>query len=147
VRLQHNLTRSRAAYPFSSPTAFGRIDFAREFEVRLYERVRDLIGTVPSRQLFCYPIISYLYLMADADNPTRYQYLLPGYNSAEQIGEVLDVLEQRKLPYIVAFTGFVRPDDPIVAYLRRNYEPLSADGEVGQAIFRRKSDVPVARVD
>ena len=58
-------------------TAFGRIDFAREFEVRLYEQVRDLMRTVPSRQLFCYPILSYLYLMADADNPTRFQYILP----------------------------------------------------------------------
>ena len=147
VRLQHNRARSWAAYPFSRLTAFGRVDFAREFEVRLYEQVRDLMRTVPSRQLFCYPILSYLYLMADADNPTRFQYFLPGYSTPEQIQEVIEVLGERKLPYIVAFIGFVRPDDPIVAYLRRDYEPLSEAGDVGQAIFRRKPDAGAARAD
>jgi hypothetical protein len=78
--------------------------------------------------------------MIDADNPTRFQFLLPGYNSPAQLQEVIEVLEQRKLPYIVAFPGFLPAGDPINAYLQREYEPLADAGEVGQAIFRRKAE-------
>jgi hypothetical protein len=52
--------------------------------------------------------------------------------------EVVRVLHERRLPYIVVLPGFLAPDDPIMAYLRRDYEPLAEVGEVGQAIYRRK---------
>ena len=142
LRLRHNLARMRAAYPISRDTAFGRVDFAQPVEAQLYDTVRELIDRAPSRALFCYPIISYLYLMADADNPTRYQFLLSGYTSAAQMQEVVDDLQRRQLPYIVAFTVALRPDDPVWAYLRRDYEPLAEAGEVGKVIFRRKSAAP-----
>jgi len=50
----------------------------------------------------------------------------------------VSVLEQRRLPYIVAFPGVLRSDDPVLAYLHRDYEPLSEAGDLGQGIFRRK---------
>jgi hypothetical protein len=102
--------------------------------------MRMLIDDVPSRQMFCYPIFSYLYLMLDADNPTRYQFLLRGYTSPEQMDEVVQVLQERRLPYIVVLPGFLAADDPIMAYLHRDYEPLDEAGKVGQAIYRRKRD-------
>jgi hypothetical protein len=138
VRLADNYQRTRASYPLERDTAFGRVSFARPIEVELYDLMRERMDGVPSRELFCYPIFSYLYLMLDAENPTRYQFLLRGYTSPEQMREVVEVLEQRKLPYIVVLPGFLAPDDPVMAYLRREYEPLSDAGPAGQAIYKRK---------
>ena len=95
--------------------------------------------TVPSRELFCYPILSSLYLTVGAHNPTRFQFLLPAYSGPAQMEEVIGVLERRQLPYIVALTRFVAADDPVVAYLRRDYEPMLEAGDVGPVIFRRKA--------
>jgi hypothetical protein len=138
LRLKHNLDRVRRSYPLSRDTVFGRVNFALPIEAELYDTMKVLMDDVPSRQLFCYPIVSYLYLMLDADNPTRYQFLLRGYTSPEQMDEVLRVLQERRLPYIVVLPGFLAPDDPIMAYLRRDYEPMTEAGEVGQGIYRRK---------
>ena len=142
VRLQQNLVRSRAAFPVSRETAFGHVDWATPFEAHLHDTVRGLMETVPSRELFCYPILSSLYLTVGAHNPTRFQFLLPAYSGPAQMEEVIGVLERRKLPYIVALTGFVAADDPVVAYLRRDYEPMLEAGDVGSVIFRRKAPAP-----
>ena len=137
VRLERNLLRARAAFPYARATAFGRVDFASDIEAQLYDRVNELMDEVPSRQLFCYPIMSYLYLMADADNPTRYQFLLDGYNSPDQMEEVVETLRAKRLPYLVLFPSVLHPDDPILSYARRRYRPMTALGRVGQALFRR----------
>jgi hypothetical protein len=142
LRLQRNLERGRALYPVGRETAFGHVDFAMPVEARLYDKMQELLADSPSRELFCYPIVSYLYLMLDADNPTRYQFMMRGYTTPAQMQEVVHVLDERKLPYIVAFTSALRPDDPVLVYLRRNYEPLSEAGDIGQAIYRRKPGAP-----
>ncbi len=137
LRLADVRARLWQAFPISRDTAFGRVAFARPLEAALYDTLRPLLDQTPSRALFCYPVISHLYLMLDADNPTRFQFLLRGYTTPEQMDEVLAVLERRRPPYIVALTGFLAPDDPILAFLRRAYAPLDDAGPAGQAIFRR----------
>jgi hypothetical protein len=137
VRLERNLLRARAAFPYTRQTAFGRVDFASRIEAELYDRVNGLMDGVPSRQLFCYPIMSYLYLMADADNPTRYQFFLAGYNSQDQMREALRVLRARRLPYLVLLPSLLHRDDPILSYARRRYRPMTSLGRVGRNIFRR----------
>lgn len=138
LRLKHNVDRIWKSYPLSRDTVFGRINFALPIEGELYDTMKVLMDDVPSRQLFCYPIVSYLYLLLDADNPTRYQFLLRGYTSPEQMDEVVRVLQERRLPYIVVLPGFLAADDPIMAYLRRDYEPMTEAGEIGKAIYRRR---------
>ncbi len=128
LRLQQNLERSRAAIASSRDTAFGRVDFTFPFEVKVYDEMRELMNGASSRELFCYSMAS-LYLTVDARNPTRYQYLGPRYTSPTQMQEILGVLEERKLPYIVA--GFF--NEPLKTYLQRDYEPF-AEG----MIFRRR---------
>ena len=138
LRLHRNMTRAYATYRFTLQTAFGRVDVADARETQLYEKIAELMETVPSRELFCYPIVSHLYLMADADNPTRYQFFWPGYNSPDQVQEVLDTLKAKNLPYILALPAFLSRSDPIMDYIRSNYEPLTDAGEIGKGIFRRK---------
>ena len=137
VRLERDLAHARAGYPYTRQTAFGRVDFASDLEAQLYDRVDELMNEVPSRQLFCYPVMSYLYLMADADNPTRYQFVLAGLDTPEQMQEIVRVLSAKRLPYLVLFPAFVHADDPVIVYARRDYRPMTSLGRVGQAIFRR----------
>jgi hypothetical protein len=143
-QMHQNFVRLWQANPIVRQTAFGRIDLPMEALGRLYDRVDALLRDVPSRQLFCYPTFHSLYLMADARNPTRYGFFFAAYNSPDQIREVLDVLRAERLPYIVvlAVPGFVRPDDPILAYLEREYEPLGSDS-VDSVIFRRTVPSPI----
>jgi hypothetical protein len=139
-QLQQNFARLWRIYPIAIQTSFGRIDLARPIEAQLYERVDGLLRDVPSRQLFCYPITASLYLMANAHNPTRYGFLRAGYTSSDQMQEVVDVLKAARLPYIVALPvrGFVKPGDPVFAYLEQEYEPLGSS-PVDSFIFRPKA--------
>jgi hypothetical protein len=138
LHLQRSFGRLHAAYRFARETAFGRVAFAREKEALLYDRVTELLRDVPSRELFCYPAISHLYLLVPADNPTRYGFFVYGYSTPAQIQEVLGILEARRLPYIVLLYPSLSPDDPVIEYVRRAYEPLSGDEAVGDLIYRRR---------
>lgn len=126
-------------HPIALETAFGRIDVARPVEAQLYERTNQLLANVPSRGLFCYPVLASLYLMADARNPTRYGFLHSKYSSPDQLQEVVDTLKAAQLPYIVGLrlTGLLTDDDPIFAYVDEAYEPLGT-APVDSFIFRRK---------
>ncbi len=138
-RLHDNMMRSRAIYRHTRWTAFGRVDLANEKEMLLYDKVNELMRDAPPpRELYCYPLEVHLYLMLDARNPTPYGYFLPWYNSPDQVREVREILEAKKLPYLVVLPGFLKPDDPIMEYIRRDYAPLTEAGEIGQAIYRRK---------
>jgi hypothetical protein len=136
-QLQRNFVRLHQMYPIPRSTAFGRVDFANTDEAGLYDRVNSLLQDVPSRELYCYPIVSHLYLLAAAHNPTRYGFFLAGYNSPDQVEEVVRTLESKRLPYIVAIPAFTPPDDPVVALLQREYEPIGT-GAIDGSIFRRK---------
>jgi hypothetical protein len=139
-QLQQNFVRLWQANPIARQTEFGRIDLGQETFALLYDRVEALLRDAPSRRLYCYPIIHSLYLMADADNPTRYGFFFAGYNTPDQVREVIDVLKATRLPYIVALAmpGFVAPNDPIFAYLEQEYAPLGS-GPVDSVIFARKA--------
>jgi hypothetical protein len=136
-RLHSNLMRARALYPLPLHTAFGRVDVQRAEDVQRYERLSELLRDVPGRPLFCYPFFSDLYLLADANNPTRYGFFQPGYNSPDQIAELLGSLERAAPPYIAAVPVFTQPDDPIMAYIRQHYEVLPETDAWDTKIYRR----------
>ena len=146
-RLADNLVRLRRAFPLSHVTGFGRVDFANEEEVRLYENVNALLDGAPSRALYVYPVLSDLYLTARADNPTPYGFFSAlGYNTPAQVQEVLDILATRPPAYVVVFAAFLTSDDPIIHYITREYEPVATTGLAGRAIFRRKGEPVTASV-
>jgi hypothetical protein len=140
LHLGWNMQRLRATFTVSRETAFGRIDYGNPTEVALYDRLVAVMRDAPSRALFCYPIIAKLYLTAGAENPTPYGFFIAGYSTPDQIQEVLDILERRKVEYVVVLPGFVAKDDPIITYVARHYEPVSSDDRIGLAIQRRKAD-------
>jgi hypothetical protein len=138
--LYENMIRLRLAYPVPHSTAFGRVDFASEDEARLRDTLAALLADAPSRALYGYPILADLYLTVPAENPTRYGFFFfSDYHTPAEVQEVLDVLAARKLPYVVVLPAFLKPEDPILGYISREYEPISPTPLAGRVIYRRKS--------
>jgi hypothetical protein len=134
-RLHDNSVRLNARFPVERDTAFGRIALD-PLQAELYDKVNALMAGVPSRTLYCYPIIAHLYLMTDSHNPTPYGFLIPGYSGPDLIQHVVDILAAEQPPYIVAL--YLGPDDPIGQYIARHYEPLGEKPAAEQYIYRRR---------
>lgn len=136
--LDANRVALRAAFPVSHLTAFGRIDYPTTDEARLRDELDALLNAQPTRALYGYPILADLYLTVPADNPTPYGFFLAwGYHSPEQVQSVIDLLRQRRLPYIVALRGFEKGDDPVLRFINDEYEPMSKP-LAGRVIYKRK---------
>ena len=117
-------------------TAFGRIALD-PLQAELYDKVNELMQSVPSRQLYCYPIIAHLYLMTDSNNPTPYGFLIPGYSGPDLIQHVVDILAAKQPPYIVALVPRPRTIRSR-STSRSHYEPLGEQPTAEQYIYRRK---------
>jgi hypothetical protein len=139
--LQRNLVRLRAAFPFSHATAFGRISYPNREEIRLYEQVTALLTDAPTRDLYVYPVLSDLYLAADADNPTPYGFFSAlGYNGPQQVQHVLRILAAKPPLYVVVISGMLHLQDPIIEYVLQTYTPLPSPPDATRTIFRRKDE-------
>ena len=143
--LHRNLQRQRAAFPIRHPTAFGVVAFPNAHEVQLYEQVMALLAGTPTRALYSYPILSDIYLTADADNPTPYGFFSGlGYNGPEQIADALRILAGRGPRYVVIIAGVLHLDDPIVHYLREAYAPRWAPPDAPRVIYERRAETSPA---
>jgi hypothetical protein len=142
VLLAHNASRARQEFPLSHQTAFGRVDFATAQEVDLVEHARTLLGGVPTRQFFAYPVYTSLYLTTDTDNPTPNQVLILGHSSWAQMTRAANLLRAHPLPYVFACRWPGAPVEPVREYLDAEYEPTEPTyrfGGVDCAILRKKS--------
>ncbi|HSQ01439.1 MAG TPA: hypothetical protein VL049_29815 [Candidatus Dormibacteraeota bacterium] len=144
--LVDNLAARRAWYNLRRETAFGTIDFGSPSEANAVEIIARGLDRSPRREAFAYPYGASLYLEADAVNPTRFQFLTPTYSDPAQIDEVIRVLEQRQVPYVlVVAQSFKWASDPVVQYLRRAYRrvPLPrAPDRLVFAVFERMPGAP-----
>ena len=141
-QLDVNLHRRQRLYPATHMTALGRVDFANPEDIVLIDKLQELLRDTTPREIFCYPFCAGFYLMVGADNPTRYQMLVPEYSGAEQIQEALDSLESHRTRYVIVLTVWVNWErDPVIRYLNERYErvdlglPSSMPGVV---LFSRK---------
>lgn len=138
TRLQANLARVRADYPFERHTNFGTIVLATALEADLYDVLSELMQGVPSRVLYCYPVIAHLYLMTATHNPTPYGFMNPILMGPDMIQHVLDLLKASRPPYMVAVKHLIRNDDPVFAYIQSAYEPIGGTGPSAGYIYRLK---------
>jgi hypothetical protein len=138
AKLRQNAALLHQIYPHVHETAFGRVAMQTPRDVELYDEIDTLLDTVPGRELYAYPIVAHWYLLANATNPTRYGFFIASYNAPDQVREVLDVLAAKRLPYIVSLPLDLIKDDPVMAYMSREYEPLSANAPPGYRVYRRR---------
>jgi hypothetical protein len=106
--------------------------------------------TVPGEEIFAYPYCPRYYFLASTTNPTPYSILTYNYNTPSQFQEVVRILEQRKVRYVMWDVGFEQlastvfpgsqqppPGGFIVEpYLESHYNVLQVIG--GTRIMERK---------
>jgi hypothetical protein len=107
----------------------------------------------PGGEIFAYPYSPMYYFLSATTNPTPYSSMVYGVNTPFQYQEVIRVLDQRKVKYVVWDTNFeataaalmfpasprMRPGDFIIEpYLESHYKVIWAEN--GVRIMERKSD-------
>jgi hypothetical protein len=94
-------------------------------------------------EIFAYPYCAMYYFLSATENPTRYAALLYNFNTPSQFEEVITILDQRRVKYVVWNKGFeknaktvfpgmkkVRHDQLIIEpYLESHYKVVWADAE------------------
>lgn len=113
----------RRMYTVRADTAFGAIDFMNRSEVAQLEALTELMRGAGNEDLFIYPHHAAAYLITGTRNPTRFQLLLPRYNTPEQVAEVIDALEAKQVPYIAVLGGGTGAGakTPFWRYMSRHY--------------------------
>jgi 4-amino-4-deoxy-L-arabinose transferase-like glycosyltransferase len=107
----------------------------------------------PGQELFVFPYCPSYYFLSRAVNPTRYSFLLTGYNPPDEFRDAVHILETHKTRYVLwdtdfkrkmlplAFPGALRvPDDQLIVetYLNARYKTVY-DAE-GFRILERRYD-------
>jgi hypothetical protein len=99
--------------------------------------------TAPGEEIFAYPYCAMYYFLSATVNPTRYALMMYDYNTPSQFKDVVTVLDQRRVKYIVWNKGFeknakpffpgmrkLRDDERIIEpYLESHYKVVWADTE------------------
>ena len=98
----------------------------------------------PGEEVFAYPYCPMYYFLSATTNPTRFGGLLYNFNTPEQFDEVVRVLEQRRVRYVVWDTHFQAKEVPalfsasalvspgaliVEPYLESHYRVVWADGD------------------
>jgi hypothetical protein len=110
--------------------------------------------TAVGEEIFAYPYCAMYYFLSATANPTRYAALLYNFNTPSQFEEVVTVLDQRRVKYVVWNKGFEKnaktvfpgmkkvPDGQriIEPYLESHYEVVWADSET-QLMERTDKDL------
>jgi hypothetical protein len=63
-------------------------------------------NTYPGEEIFVYPFAPMYYFLSSTANPARYSILEYNYNTTAQFKEVIQVLDQRKVHYVLWDTNF-----------------------------------------
>jgi 4-amino-4-deoxy-L-arabinose transferase-like glycosyltransferase len=106
----------------------------------------------PGEEILIYPYSPTYYFLSATTNPTPYSFLLSGYNTPSQFREVVGILDQRQVQYVIWDTTFATkaadsfpgmqpksPSDLIVEpYLESHYNLVEDDH--GVYIMERKKD-------
>jgi hypothetical protein len=138
-----------AAHPI--PTRVGTIYTFRELPGLQYLESHTSRG----EEIFAYPYCPRYYFLSDTANPTPYFILTYNYNTPSQFQEVVQILEHRKVRYVVwdtnlnkikpaVFPGSTRlPPGGLVVepYLESHYKDVQVVD--GVRIMERRSEVSV----
>ncbi len=135
-RLEQNLTKQAPGRPtrdFATP--FGRVEI-NQVTIDWLEKLDALLDDAPSRTLYVHPNAGYTYLLLGARNPTRFEFVVAGYTSAEALQEVVGNLAAKRPPYVVTREALVWKGDPIAHFIRAHYQPLTPGQRAGTIIWQ-----------
>ena len=147
-----NLRAAWARNPVRVPTGFGTLATTDIAARTLAELQREIsTGREQRPGLFAYaPSDTWLYLAVPADNPTPFCLLNAGYSTPQQFDAAIDALRRSPDAFVLVRAPLMRPGDPIMALLRREYRKVADLGQTdpplalhGLELYaRRAGDVP-----
>ena len=128
-----NLFLALSARPMT--TRVGSVAVFRNISglTSLDEKVR------PGEEVFVYPYCPMYYFLSATNNPTRYGMLMYNYDTPSHFEEVVRVLEQRRVRYVLWDTHFQAKEVPALfpASLRiRPDEDVHPGGELAFQLFK-----------
>lgn len=138
LHLGSNFRALWARYPYGHETAFGHLDFLSAYDLRLIDTLRARLQRSPSQEIFCYANLAFPYLAAGGKNPTPFQHFSATVFPPRDVARVVATLEQRRVPYLVVVLIALRPGDPIVQLIERDYRLVALPqlaGERTPALF------------
>src|SRR5262245_14850064 len=126
-------------------TAFGHVHFLTEAQADEVVALRAALTRANATSVFVYPYGAGLYMMTETTNPTRFQLLIPAYNTPEQFSEVEQVLEGERVPFVIrTLWWWGKNGDPLMPYLDAHYDHIVLPSQRGAfpslSLFRRKPD-------
>ena len=107
--------------------------------------------TRPGTKTFAWPFACSFYVLSDTVNPSRLDFLVPGWQDNSQVEPIAATLESQNVEYLYMFTldpgllkdypnidpdAFQRGLDEQRAILTQDYEPFAQAGPA--QVFRRK---------
>ncbi len=137
-----------AAGTHASATHVGTVAaIGREATLRLLDK-----HVSSGEEVLIYPYCPTCYFLSATENPTRYSFLLYGYNTREQFNEAVRAVDRQRVKYVIwdttfgskaarAFPGLppVKPQDLILEpYLESHYRLVEDDH--GIRLMERKGD-------
>lgn len=137
AQLQRNYTGALVQYPILHDTPFGRLPFATPGDVANVEWVKGAVEQSPGRDLLCYPTWSAMYLMTGTHNPTRHEFAVPKYQSDEEIQGLIETLERKRTRHVLLLQPFIRPNDPVAAYVALHYHCTGDPSDTGLLLCAR----------
>lgn len=119
-----SLDLARAMTPERFPSAFGTLAGTAATRATLEGLEAAAAGVAPeTRTLYSYPADAWLYLALPGANVLPFHMILPGYSLPEHFQTVLDAIERRAADFVVVNLLLAKPDDAVVAAIRRRYGP------------------------
>jgi hypothetical protein len=88
--------------------------------------------TSPGEPVFAYPVDPLVNFVADRPNPTRFDHLMPGALSAEEMRQTVAILDATQPRFVfwdhgaVVFWDTDRPNRPLSDYIWRCYTEVAA---------------------
>jgi hypothetical protein len=138
VQLRFNSRELHQKFKFEEETRFGRVSFDSEKQRRLFRQVSHELDQSEDRLLFCYPVYTSLYLLAEGHNPTKHILMVPKYISSAHFDEAIETLEALRVRNVVLDPKLINLEtDPMYAYIKRNYH--CADGHKRCFLYRRNN--------
>ncbi len=146
--------RNISAYRYQMETPRGTIYFRSMDEMKPYSEVFSILdGELKDKKVFVYNWSTFLYFLSGKRNYTSYDSFLPGYNTLEQMDELINEIKDRKIEYIIydALDSWIQEnaerslypmgskkiqlDNKLNDYIKSNYE-----------IFKRLNDYKIYKL-
>ncbi len=137
-RLEQNLTVQPPGRPtLDYASAFGHVEIDQA-AIDWLEKLDALLSAAPSRTLYVHPNAGFTYLLLDARNPTRFEFVLRNYTPVEALQEVVGKLAADPPAYVITREALIWKGDPIAQFIREHYSRLDPEQRVGLVVWQLK---------